>query len=443
MYTSIFPSLGLLYLASSLEEEGHTVEICDFLVEDKSDEKLKKLLNSADLVGFTVMGENFEEVDKLSKKIKKLKPDLPIIIGGPYCTFHPTKSLKDISSADVSVKGDGDYVIKDLTKAFEGSKKLVDIPGIYFRENGKIKQGKEPKIIKNLDSLPFPARHLVEKYEYGGVNNLYLLKPKLTSFISSRGCPFHCRFCTRHIFSYDIYRQRSAENVVSEIQKLEEKYRTVVIVDDNFLTDRKRVGQIMDQLIELGTNIDIAIWSARADLVNKALFKKMKRAGVNFIGFGIESGNQDVLDFYRKEITISQIKNAIKLSRKMNFLTSANFILGAPIETKQHIDRTINFACSLPLDIAVFYPLYYMYGSDMWNEAVEKGLVNIGDGYSVMADSNKGLGQITENELQEYCKEAFKKFYFRPGYIASQIYRSLIRRNFGLIKLGLYSMKSN
>ncbi len=441
MYSGSLPSLGLLYLGSALEEDGHKVEICDFLVENNPNRHLEKSLMSADAVGFTIMGENLDEVIGLSKKIKELEPNIPIIIGGPYCTFYPDKSLKDIPSADISVEGDGDYVIKDFTKALEGTKKLSDISGIYFRKNGKIKQGKKPKIIKDLDSLPFPARHLVEKYEYGKISNVHIYKPKMTTLISSRGCPFRCRFCSRHIFSYDTYRQRSAENVVSEIQEIDGKYKSVVIVDDNFLTDRKRVNNIMDQLIELNTNIDIAVLSARADLANKELFKKMKKAGVKYIGFGLESGNQDVLDFYRKGITLPQIRKAVTISQKMKFITSGNFILGAPVETKQHIEKTIKFAGSLPLDIAVFYPLYYMYGSDLWNEAIKDGLINADDGYSIMADSKKGLGKISKNELDDYCEEAFRKFYFRPSYFARLMLRSLIRKNLNLIRIGLKARK--
>ena len=101
-----------------------------------------------------------------------------------------------------------------MIEALNGTKKLIDIPGVYFREKGKIKIGKKSKLIKDLDSLPFPARHLVDKYEYGKVKNVYFRKPKFTSIITSRGCPFHCKFCTRDFETIKTYRKRTVKNVI-------------------------------------------------------------------------------------------------------------------------------------------------------------------------------------------------------------------------------------
>ncbi len=440
MYTANFPPLGLLYLGSALLEEGHKVEIYDFLLEDDSKEALKKSLLSADAIGFTVTGENLDEVVEVSNSIKESEPHIPIIIGGAHCTFHPNKSLYDVPSADVSVEGDGDFVIKEIINAIEGRIEYNQISGVYYRDKGKIRKGKKPIIIKDLDSIPFPSRNLIDKYNYGKIEDVYLFKPKMTSMVSSRGCQYNCRFCSRHAFSYDIYRQRSSENVVKEFQEINEKYSSVVIVDDNFLTDKKRVNQILDEIIQTGVEIDIIILSTRADSADKELYRKMKKAGVIYLGYGLESGNQDVLDYYRKGITLDHIKNAIKLSREMNFITHGNFILGAPIETEQHIKNTINFACSLPLDIAIFQPLYYMHGSDLWGEAIQKGNIDIEDGYSVMADSQKGLGQFSETELEQYCRQAFNKFYMRPSYFIKQFLRSLKRKDFNLIKIGFHNI---
>jgi radical SAM superfamily enzyme YgiQ (UPF0313 family) len=162
----------------------------------------------------------------------------------------------------------------------------------------------------------------------------------------------------------------------------------------------------------------------------------MKKAGVKYIFFGLESGNQDVLDFYKKNITLPQIRKAINISRKMNFITFGNFILGAPIETKDHINNTIKFACSLPLDVAGFGPLAYHMGSDLWNEAVKNNSISK-DTNVVFADSKKGLGNFTTKELLDYTTLAFKSFYLRPSYILDQVYRRLSRHEFSLLFYGL------
>ena len=436
-YNSNLPPLGLLYIGRSLEEEGHKVEILDLHTEANPIEKIKSSLATADIVGLSVNGENLRIVASISKEIKKIEPDIHIILGGSHSTFHPNRTLKDVSSADINVQGDGEFVIKDILKALEQDKNLSDIPGIFFRENGKIKKGKQPKLIEDLDIISFPARHLVDKYEYGKIKNIDLFEQKLTSFVSSRGCPFTCRFCSRHAFSYDTYRVRSVDNIIEEIAEIDEKYKSLVIVDDNFMTDKKRINDIMDRIIELKTDLDLIILGARVDSADKKLYKKMKKAGVSYIGFGLESGNQEILDYYRKKIDLTQIRNAINLAREMDFMILGNFILGAPVETEKQINNTIDFACSLPLDIAVFYPLFYMYGSDIWNEANSMGKISLEDGYSIISDKRRGLGNFTEDELRFFCEKAFKRFYYRPSYLIGEVIRSASRKNMNLLRIGI------
>ena len=259
----------------------------------------------------------------------------------------------------------------------------------------------------------------------------------MTSLLTSRGCPFSCRFCSRHALTYETYRQRSAENVVKDLVELNGTYKSVYIVDDNFLVDKKRAHKIMDDLIETGTNINLLVMGARVDSAERELYKKMKKAGVKYIEFGIESGDQSILDFYNKNITLNQIRTAVNLSREMNFVTTGNFIIGAPLETREQIEKTMKFATSLPLDIVIFYPLVYTYGSDLWNEAVEAGLIINDDHLSLWADSDHGLGKFSRADLEKMCYKAVKNFYHRPSYIARQLVRSVLRKDFGVLKAGM------
>lgn len=433
----VSPPLGLLYIGRALEDEGHKVELLQLLTEKYPKEKLIKSLKSVDAVGISVSSEYYQDAAHIAKIIKEYDLSIPIIIGGPHCTFHPQESLTHIPTADLCLEGEGDYAIKDVAKSLEGIKKLSEVPGLFYREKGKIKSGKPNRIIRDLDSIPFPARHLVYKYDYGKIYNTYMFKPKLTSMITSRGCPFRCRFCVRHTLTHRTYRQRSAENVVKEIQEIVGKFKSVFITDDNFLADKKRAHKIMDELIEIGTNIDILVMGARVDSAERDLYKKMKKAGVKYLEFGLESGNQDVLDFYNKKITLKQIRKAVNLSREMNFVTTGNFILGAPIESEKHFKKTIKFASSLPLDIAFFFPLMYMYGSDLWDEAVQNGNITGRDFFSVRANSRMGLGNFTKEELENICKKAFRSFYLRPSYVARQVLRSILRKNFSVLRIGI------
>jgi radical SAM superfamily enzyme YgiQ (UPF0313 family) len=223
--------------------------------------------------------------------------------------------------------------------------------------------------------------------------------------------------------------------VVKEIQEIDGKYGSVMISDDCFLADKKRSNKILDSLIEAGTNIDLILEGVRVDSADIEIYKKMKKANVKLVGYGIESGNQDILDFYNKKVTLDQIRAAVNLGHKMGFITMATFMFGAPMETKKHIKNTIKFACSLPLDVAIFSPLYYQIGSQLWKEEIEnkKDIKNV---YSIISDSREGLGNLTSDELNMYTQEASRQFYFRPSYIFGQIYRAFVRRDFSMLKNG-------
>jgi radical SAM superfamily enzyme YgiQ (UPF0313 family) len=442
---STVPPLGLLYLGAALEKNGHSVEILDYYMENFSQEKLKKTLTSADAVGISVYSDNLQLSRGTSTVVKEIDHDIPILIGGPHCSYVQSRSLDDIKHADISVVGEGEQVIPEIANYLEGNKKLGDIHGIYFRNNGSISAGKPLQVIKDLDNVPFPARHLTEKYDYGDFPFGFKLRKMVTSIITSRGCPFNCRFCTRYANVIDGwgFRQRSAENIIQEISEIDAKYESINIVDDSFLADKKRARKIFDDLLQMDKDIEIVIHGARVDTAEKDLYSKMKKAGVKYIYFGLESGNQDVLDWYNKKISLGQIKHAINLCRKMNFITIGNFIFGAPIETKQHIENTINFACSLPLDIVGFGPLIYIPGSQLYNEAVESNKISK-DEDIVYADSKRGLSNFSKEELITYTIVAFQQFYLRPSYIFSQIYRSITRNDYSLLIYGmrfLFSLK--
>jgi len=431
------PPLGLLYLGAILEKDGHEVEVLDYHMEDVSKEKLKNAMNSSDAVGMTIYTFDKNAAIKISKTIREIDSDIPFLIGGPHCIFQQKQSLVEFPQADVCVTGEGEHVILDLAKYLQGKKKLSDIHGVFYQDNGSIKTGKPIQIIEDLNEVPFPARHLVEKYEYGDLPFGYHMK-KMTAVLTSRGCPFDCRFCSRYdsMIPGFKFRQRSAENVLAELEEIGKKYKSINIVDENFLVDKKRAHKIFDELNKMGMDFEIGIHGARVDAAERELYKKMKKAGVKYLYFGLESGNQDVLDFYKKKTKLSQIKNAINLSKEMNFITIGNFIMGAPIETKEHLERTIKFARSLPLDIAGFGPLIYIRGSELWDWAVESKKITK-DVTLIFAGSDNGLGKLTRQEIFDYINLGYKQFYFRPSYLLSQIYRGISRNDLSLLMHGL------
>lgn len=416
-----------------MENEGDTVTLLDFSIESFDERTIRKNVASADAVGITVLSFALESVVNIVKIIKETKPQLPVIIGGPHCTLFPEKSLQEIQ-ADISVQGDGEGIIHEIKKAMINQISFSEIPGIYYREDGQIKKGADVQFIQDLDSLPFPARHLVKKYTYGSQFTPKIKNANYTSIVTSRGCPYACKFCSRNSVSMKKYRTRSIQNIVEELKEIQAKgFKYVAIVDDSFLSNKTQAHQLFDEIIKERLHLKFIITAARVDVAEKILFQKMRRAGVTHIQYGLESGNQDVLDFYNKNITLQEIRYAVGLSHKLGFFNMGSFILGAPFETRQHFERTVNFAKALPLDSVGFAVLKYMAGSELWCNAVNDGKLSQDD-YLVVADSNKGLGLFPEKEIVRYCMTARREYYVRPSFLLRLFIKSLKNNDFGFVQ---------
>lgn len=437
------PPLGILYLSKILELNGHKIDVIDFNAETLTEEEIKNRILSSDAVGITVYTEStaLQNSIKLSNFVKECDPDIPVLIGGPHCSIEPEKTIKS-HNADVLVRGEGERVISPIADAIQGKGNLSTIPGVYYKEKDKIMKGKPWEQLDKLDEIPFPARHLVDKYDYGNFLGIKFGKGKVTSILSSRGCPLHCKFCGLRS-QLPGYHYRSVDNITKEIEEIvNQGCKTLAFVDDNFLLRKKAAEQIMDFIIKEKMDIKLWIEGARIDSAERGLYQKMRDAGVEIIHYGIESGNQDVLDFYNKGITVTQIRDAVKLSKEMGFYINASFILGAPIETKEHIENTIKFAKSIPLDSATFYNFTYVIGSPLWEEAVKAGKIKPEE-FSVNCGARPGLGLLTDKEIIDYTMKAYKSYYFNPRLWAREIYYALVHRDFRYLKLGLKTISSS
>ncbi len=426
------PPLYLLYLASSLEQNNHTCSFLDVTFEPNPTECITEHLPGSDMIIIHVLPGSQNASKALASYIRSKDAVIPIIIHGLYCTINPIQALNDIPDANICIKGEGEHIIANLIDAVQCKKDLSSIPGIYYRNQQQIKKGYPSVFIKDLDTLPFPSRDLCRNYEYGKMNNTHLCKPPFTSLITSRGCTFHCRFCTTRYINGP-YRQRSAENVLEELTIIRKHYQSLMIEDDNFLADNKRAHQIFDGLIDQDNNLELFIAGARVDNPDRALYEKMAQAGVKFISYGIESGNQNVLDYYHKNITLAQIRKTIDLAIEMNIIAWGNFIFGAPIETKKQLQDTLQFSLSLPLDMAFYRHLSYQRGSKLWKKAVSDQIISEKTDFCYVG-SGKTATHFTEKELAEFCQHAFKKFYYRPTYVLREVIRCLKRRDFTILR---------
>jgi anaerobic magnesium-protoporphyrin IX monomethyl ester cyclase len=424
VFYGLSPPLGLLYIAKILENDGDTVTILDFSAESFDEHKFITSIRWADAVGLTVLSPSLNQTKGLIDLIKHHDPDIPIIIGGPHCTLLSDKALEE-TPADVCVLGDGEMVITSIKKALNKENDLSEIPGILYRTTSGIKQGPPAQLIRDLNTIPSPARHLVKHYVYGREYNPHLKAGEFTSMITSRGCPYSCRFCSRGSINMQRYRIRSTENILAELIEIQKQgYKHVLFSDDCFPANTKQVHKLFDAINNEDLDLRFSVTATRVDLADKPLYKKMRQAGVTHFQFGLESGNQDVLDFYHKHITVDAIRKAVQMSHETGFFTIGSFIFGAPFETTEHLKRTLSFAKSLPLDSVSFLPLRYMVGSELWAQAVHEGKISENE-YLVSADKNRGLGMFTKEELFRYCINAQRSFYGRPTFPINLFKKSL------------------
>ena len=182
-------------------------------------------------------------------------------------------------------------------------------------------------------------------------------------------------------------------------------------------------------------NLKLWILNARVDSADHELYEKMRKAGVEHIVFGVESGDQDILSYYNKNITLDQIRKAIRLSHEMGFFTTAHFILGAPIETPRHIQHTIAFIRSLPFDNILIRELGYAAHSPLWQEAVDHGKINPNEDL-VVAGRERDLGHFTTRQLQCYCNQVYYAFTLNPRYLIRQARYALEHKNPRFLRLG-------
>jgi radical SAM superfamily enzyme YgiQ (UPF0313 family) len=428
------PPLGPLYLAAALLDAGYEVRFVDFGAEPYSENRVRQLLEGQDVIGVSIMACDRQASYQVIGDVRKVAPDAPIVVGG-----HDSLLMTEVpQNADVAVWGEADHTIVQIVEAAVSGRGLSDCPGVLYRERttGEVRRGRPSTVPQDLDGLMVPARHLTDRGRYTFLGRGQ--RGRIASIVTSRGCPYRCTYCAERSTAQWGYRERSAESVLAEIAGIHGAgYRYVVIVDNNFFVNRARVEAIMDGIVEHGMRIGIIV-QGRVDLVDEGLMRKMKEAGLCILTCGFESGCQDVLDFYKKGTTVEQNREIIRLADKYGIYTFGNFMLGAPFEGREHIQRTIDFVMESPLDAAKFSMLWYIHGSTLWDEAHQEGLVGWDEQY-VLATSERKLGQFSQAEMEEICSRATRGFYMRPNYWMRQVRKAMEvgRHDSGLV-IGLW-----
>ncbi|MCK5043525.1 radical SAM protein [Candidatus Pacearchaeota archaeon] len=424
--------LGLAYIAAYLEKQGHKPEILDCMAYYEEVEKqengsyriglsekeiIKKIKNfNPDIVGVSCSFSIYEKDSTRIARLVKQNSEALVVFGGAHSSANPDSVLKN-KEVDMIVKGEGEVVFSNIAKSFKDKKKKSSIPGTIIRNNyNKIKINKPAEFIKNLDEIPFPARHLLpmEKYLSHPQNSIANMKGPTTEIITSRGCPFNCIFCSIHTVWGRKWRARSAKNVVDELEHLYQKYgiKEFRFFDDNLTWDKKRIIEICDEIIKRKLNIK---WDTPNGVViatlNEEVLRKMKRAGYYKIIMGIESGSEKTLKFMRKPISLKHAKKIISLCNKIGIWTWSTFVIGFPDETKEEIQKTIDFAKKSGLNFATFYIAQPYPGTEMYDIYEKKGLLKGGiKSTSSVTNTKYDTAQFSAKELDNLQKKAYSDF---------------------------------
>ncbi len=404
-YNRYFP-ISLSYLAGVLEKEGHDVLVYDAdcnvnparmdytRLEEDYPEYLESVKNDdcaiwhemrnkirdfrPDVIGITVWTTFAASSFKVASLCKEYDDRIPVVMGGPHISIKYEEVIKICSHVDFLVRGEGEETIIELVNVLGDhhdsnrtdnfKNELSKIRGLSYRENTQAVHNPPREFIKDLDSIPYPARELLSNKNSYSSEDMGLL-------MTSRGCPYNCFYCATSIWKRKI-RYRSIDNVINEIKLVIDRYNTqqFTFKDDSFTVNRQRVMEFCNRL--KNENIDIS-WdcNTRVDLVDEELLRVMKSAGCNSIKVGVESGSDRILKKMNKGITLDQVRRAARLFKKVGLHWTGYFMIGIPGDTIDDANRTLEFMYEIDPDFASISVYEPFPGTPMFEEGIEKGLV--------------------------------------------------------------------
>ena len=390
------PPLGLLSVGTVCQQLGYEVKIMDLNADNKLNKELKAWASGADIIGITATSLSYRAAFNIANYLHVCYSDKYIMLGGVQATIAPKQSIST-GAFDTIVQGEGDnedYIQHIVAVQERGT--------IYGNHN-----------ITNLDDLPILNYSLLNGYKYKAMPP-HGLHGAMMPMLTSRGCPYHCSFCSKAVFGSK-YRSQSPERIIEEVKHLQARgIKEIAFYDDIFTINRKQTYHLMELLAPLGMH-----WTcqSRANLVDADLLKAMKEAGCFAIAYGLESGVPEILKAISKDITIEQAEEAVKLTQQADIRVIGYFMLGSPGETGETMDATIKWAVKLNPDYAQFSITTALPGSELWEQRQFNSYA--------MGGLGNGLCDLSAKDLNNALFQAYEGFYVRPRYMLRQGKRAL------------------
>jgi len=359
------PPIGLLYVAATLEQAGHSVVVRDLAADDGhlDDADIRR----ADVVGISADTTRSAKALAIARRVSVT--GRPVVMGGP----HPQFMAADIfasGSVDYIVRGEGEFIFPNLLTALQNRDSVASVKGLIIKDGGSLIETPAADPI-DVEALPFPARHLVDLHQYRASMD----GRPITPIVTSRGCPGACHFCSSSSFFGRGWRFRSAESVLAELDEIYTRYgfRAVCFMDDNFTLAPPRVEQIAAGIIDRG--YDLKWWNfSRVDTIvkNPAMVTRMAAAGSTTVYLGIESGNEDTLNSLGKNTNASDVTRAVEILRQNGIESYGSYIIGNLNETAADVESTIDLAVRLNTNIAQFTILTPYPGTQLYEEIKDR-----------------------------------------------------------------------
>ncbi len=426
------PNIFILYSLSVLKEIGCEVKFFDCVINNFRKKDFLNYIRNNDsniYVFYTVFLSKTTDL-KARALIRSIRPYAKFI----YLSTEPTSNPEEFADKDSYViRGEPEHTIKELISVLKDRGNIETVKGISYFKNGKIISNEQRELVDDLDKLPFPDRSFIQKEKY---YNPKLTMLPFTAVLSSRGCPHRCYYCVPNSlnFAREIeykrggkgkppIRMRSAENVIEEIRQLfNYGYKSFSFIDDEFAIDKNRVMKICEGIKEFNFE-----WSclARADhLTDEHLIKSMAEAGCKYIDIGIESFDQKILNFIKKDLKIGDIYKAVETLKNNDIEPELNILLGSCIlETRETIRYTIDEVKKLDVDYVLFSICTPFPNTEFYAMAKEKGFMVEKEYRAIdpIKESFISYPHLKKDELEKIIRQAYTEFYFRPSYIIKRL----------------------